>query len=207
MKRLFGFYLFFLCLSFSLQAMEEVHIVPFNYLKHAEQACTLFLESFPLEDRVNRALIEPEKVPGSHVIVAEYQNTLVGFAIYNQQVTNTAIAFSDVFPNFCDVPLKVCNLNYIAVDSRFKRNGIGSKLIKHIETVARENNDYLISLISINNSRPFYAAHNFIKTTPGYWADYMAKPLNEVARLLLPLVVQLRTTDRSSHFGPYQHLI
>ena len=97
--------------------------------------------------------------------------------------------------------IKACKIDYLAVGKEHKKQGIGSKLMQHIEKLARANDDDIMSLVAINDSKPFYECkHMFIPTTPGCVADYMAKPLNEETSKFLARIIAARELNGSENF-------
>lgn len=195
--KLWNYLLYILIYTASLRAMDDARVVPYNYEKHNQAAERIFEKIFDDAPYADPAIIEPDNTPDSHVAILEHNDQVAGFAIYNHKDVPKNKVFPDVRKH--RTPIKVCHLDYIAVDYDQQGKGFGTQLIEYVEKRARNNNDDMIMLNSINNSYGFYKKRNFTRTMPQSPTNNgMAKSLNKKADSILRRVIRDRRLGKGS---------
>lgn len=208
-------YLLFVLLSAttSLHAMEKVELMHYNPESHHNAVTAIFKEAFPRAN-MDEVISAPWLNPSNNLIVAEYDSKPCGFVVYSHNSNYTSKAFSDVWwspDQDEDTLLKICTIDRLAVSAAHKKQGIGSFLMRYTEEQARTQGNHFMSLVSINNSKPFYEKQGFRKTMPNLIINCMAKPLDKPGQdkmsRLLSNVIALRTQNQCEDFLPTQNTI
>jgi ribosomal protein S18 acetylase RimI-like enzyme len=138
MKKL---YLLLLLSGLSIHAMDNLHIVPFEYAKHYTATCTI-LNQVLLSDLV---LNDPKDI--KTLLVRRYPATrskrpdqVLGVIAYNTKKNST---------------ITKTYIKDLAIAPEHQRKGYGRRLMKYVESIP-SSNTHLLSFGSSEEARSFY---------------------------------------------------
>lgn len=211
--------LIFLIAYASLHAVNDVCIERFDTDKHGKKAQAVFQESFPGIIFHSSVFFpkDPKDNLQAHVIVPyddSEQNPdsrdvdVRGFITYSTLELPLSEALPDIYnkkkakkelyklqPTLdFETATHIKMLDYLAVDSQYRKNGYGKILLSHVEHV--DKNCDFISLTSLTEAIPFYKKNGYMHTDPFEKAT-LTKPLNDNARSLLSAVCTVRNKTAS----------
>jgi GNAT superfamily N-acetyltransferase len=190
--------LYTLLINASIYAMQDLHIVPFEYDKHHETALNIFKKALPRYS-VPRILNEQDGVENNQQVEiligseeTSKKETIIGLVIHCMQ-SSTYHEYFDFFKNgrskvsITRDALKNCTLEWLCIDPGYQRKGYGEFMLNHLEAYAKKEQCDLIDLAPTSKSKDFYKKCNY---TPRFLTNdiMIAKGLNDDAKTVLSAI-------------------
>jgi len=151
--------------------------------EHKSAVWSLYRQTFPnVWNHPN--VLEPSRI-SSHIenanIIVKPDNTFMGFIIYQSESPDEFIDGRNSYDG-TNKNIKATYINFIAIESCYRKQKCGSLLMQHVEAIAHQNNEDYIYVKHTEASAAFYRNLGYIHVRGSRVVDvFMVKPLTQRA--------------------------
>ncbi len=116
-------------------------------------------------------------------IIVKPDNTFMGFIIYKSELRNDFIDGRNSYYDDTNKNIKATYIDFVALESCYRKQKCGSLLMQHVEAVARQNNEDYIYVKPTTASAAFYSKLGYMHVCSATRVApvFMVKPLTQRA--------------------------